>query len=57
MVSMLTHDPLLPESFVDTALRREVYDAMLSYDVTGKRIWVDLFKKYTDAHYRQETTA
>lgn len=45
VVSLLTHDPLLPESFVDASLRLAVYDAMLSYDVIGKSIWVDLFNE------------
>ena len=43
VVSVLTHDPLLPEPFVDTSLRRKVYDAMLSYDALGKAIWEELF--------------
>ncbi len=43
VVSVLTHDPLLPEPFVDTSLRRKVYDAMLSYDALGKSIWEELF--------------
>jgi len=43
VVSVLTHDPLLPEPFVDTSLRQKVYDAMLSYDALGKSIWEELF--------------
>lgn len=45
VVSVLTHDPLLPEPFVDTSLRRNVYEAMLSYHALGKSIWADLFKR------------
>ena len=48
VVSLLTHDPLLPDSFVDTSLRLDVYDAMLSYDVIGKSIWVELFGEHAD---------
>lgn len=43
VVSLLTHDPLLPEAFVDASLRLDVYDAMLDYDLIGKSIWVELF--------------
>ncbi len=49
VVSVLTHDPLLPEGFVDTALRRSVYDAMLRYDALGKSIWETLFAHAGDA--------
>ncbi len=48
VVSVLTHDPLLPESFVDAPLRLEVYDAMLSYDALGKSIWFDLFSAHAN---------
>lgn len=45
VVSVLTHDPLLPDRFVDTALRRSVYDTMLQYDALGKSIWETLFNE------------
>ena len=48
VVSLLTHDPLLPESFVDASLRLDVYDAMLSYDVVGKSIWLNLFNEHAN---------
>ena len=43
VISVLTHDPLLPESFVDTDLRNQLYTAMLSYNTLGKDIWIALF--------------
>eukprot|EP00439_Symbiodinium_sp_Y106_P088361 s1_g897.t1 len=49
VVSVLTHDPLLPNGFVDTALRRSVYDAMLRYDALGKSIWETLFAQAGEA--------
>lgn len=45
VVSLLTHDPLLPEYFVDASLRLDVHNAMLSYDVIGKSIWIELFSE------------
>lgn len=45
VVSVLTHDPLLPESFVDVDLRKQLHQAMLSYDALGKSIWTALFQE------------
>tara|TARA_R110001599_G_scaffold346479_1_gene571851 strand:- start:6548 stop:7405 length:858 start_codon:yes stop_codon:yes gene_type:complete len=47
VVSVLTHDPLLPDPFVDTSLRQKVYGAMRSYDALGKSIWEQLFAETT----------
>lgn len=35
----ILHDPLLPEGMVDTALRRQMIEAMQTYDRLGKDCW------------------
>lgn len=40
-IRLLTFDPLLPETLINTALREEVHRTMLSYDDAGQRAWSD----------------
>lgn len=38
-IRLLTFDPLLPETLVNTTLREEVHHTMLTYDDAGQRAW------------------
>jgi len=38
-IRLLTFDPLLPETLINTTLREEVHRTMLTYDDTGQRAW------------------
>ena len=38
-VQMLAKDPLLPEQWIDTRPRRELWRRMLTYDQKGREIW------------------
>ena len=40
-IRLLTFDPLLPGTLVNTALRDEVHRIMLTYDRAGQRAWSD----------------
>ncbi|MEL7446137.1 MAG: PaaX [Pseudomonadota bacterium] len=44
VIDVLTHDPLLPDALVDTGLRGDLLQAMLSYDVKGKAVWATFFE-------------
>ena len=42
-------DPLLPEALVNTALRREMIEAMRAYDRRGKAFWRNFLRTHQDA--------
>ncbi len=41
-------DPLLPDEWIDTSMRREMIDLMKIYDAQGKTFWRGLYRRYND---------
>ena len=56
-IRQLVFDPLLPQPLVDVQVRREFTDAVIAFDLAGRRIWQSLLSSLQGSAFNQSITS